>query len=164
MLHRTAHRHALASLLPLLLLEACVNEPAAAPSLPPLAEDREEPALALIEHVLAGYFAAQAADADPPTTCVELSPTGLSAAQEEALIARFARLAPRERCSTDVPPPSDGFTGERAVVVQVYGLECSDAAHCAAWVLRPGSSAVRYTMTFDSGAWKFAGDKRILAD
>ena len=147
-----------------LLLGACVNEPAAGPPLPLLARDREEPALALIEHVLAEHFAGQAAATDPPTTCVELKPTGLTAAQEEALITRFPRLAPRGRCETEVPPPSDEFTGERAVLVQVYQFECTDAAHCSAWVARPGSPAVRYTMVFESGAWGFAGDRRILAE
>jgi hypothetical protein len=147
-----------------LLLGACVNEPAAGSPLPPLARDREEPALALVEHVLTEHFAGQAAASDPPTTCVELKPTGLTAAQEEALIARFPRLAPRGRCETERPPPSDEFTGERAVLVQVYDFQCSDADHCTAWVSRPGSPAMRYTLTFESGAWSFAGDRRILAE
>jgi len=164
MRYRIAHFRVLPSLLPLLLLGACVSEPSAAPPLPPLARDQGEPALALIEHVLSEHFAGQEVNADPPTTCVELNPTSLTAAQEQALIARFPRLAPRDRCVTDVPPPSDEFTGERAVVVRVYGLECSDAAHCTAWVARPGSAAMRYTMTFEGSAWSFAGDKRIVAE
>ena len=146
------------------VLGACVNEPAPAPPLPPLAGDSQAPALALIEHVLAGHFAGEAAATDPPTTCVELRPGGLTAVQEEALIARFPRLAPRARCETDQPPPSDEFTGERAVLVQIYDLECRDAAHCTAWVARPGSPAMRYTMSFESGTWGFAGDRRILAE
>jgi len=164
MRYRIAHFRVLPSFLPLLLLGACVNEPSAAPPLPPLAKERGEPALALIEHVLSEHFAGQEVNADPPTTCVELSPTSLTAAQEQALIVRFPRLAPRDRCETDVPPPSDEFTGERAVVVRVYGLECSDAAHCTAWVARPGSAAMRYTMTFENSVWSFAGDKRIVAE
>jgi hypothetical protein len=63
-----------------------------------------------------------------------------------------------------VPPPSDEFTGERAVLIQVYGLECTDAAHCAAWVSRPGSPAVRYAMVFEGEGWRFTGDRRILAE
>jgi len=147
-----------------LLLGACVNEPAAGPPVPPLGQDRAEPALALIEHVLVEHFAGQAAADDPPTTCVELRPAGLTAAQEEALIARFPRLAPRGRCETEVPPPSDEFTGERAVLVQVYDLECSDADHCTGWSSRPGSPAIRYTMVFENGAWGFVGDRRVLAE
>jgi len=145
-------------------LAACVAEPAPAPPLPPLAADPEAPALALIEHVLAEHFAGEAAAADPPTTCVELSPDGLTAAQEQALIARFPRLAPRARCETNEPPPSDEFTGERAVVVQVYELECSDAARCTAWVARPNRPALRYTMAYEGGSWRFSGDPRLLAE
>ena len=145
-------------------LGACVNEPSPAPPLPPLAADPDAPALALIEHVLAKHLAGQAAAADPPTTCVELRPGGLTAGQEEALIARFPRLAPRERCATEVPPPEDEFTGERAVLVQVYGLECTDAAHCAAWVSRPGSPAARWTIVYEGDAWRFSGDRRILGE
>lgn len=144
-------------------LTACVSQTAAL-LLPPLAQDRAQPALALIEHVLGRHFAGEAADADPPTTCVELSPVGLTPAQEEALIARFPRLAPRERCETDVPPPSDEFTGERAVLVQVYGFECADSAHCTAWVSRPGHPAARYAQTFKGSAWSFAGDPRGVAE
>jgi hypothetical protein len=145
-------------------LGGCVNEPAPSPSLPPLASDPDAPALALIEHVLTEHFAGQSIATDPPTTCVELRPDGLTPAQEEALITRFPRLAPRARCDTQVPPPSDEFTGERAVLVQVYDLECSDVAHCTAWVARPGSPAARYTMLFDGSTWSFAGDRRILAE
>jgi hypothetical protein len=168
MRHRIARFHAplpLCSLLAAsLLLGACVNQPASAPALPPLAQDRDEPVLALIEHVLAEHFAREGAATDPPTTCVELRPDPLTSSQEEALIARFPRLAPRARCETEMPPPSDEFTGERAVLVQVYGLECSDATHCAAWVSPPGSPAVRYAMVFESDTWAFARDRRILAE
>lgn len=147
-----------------LLLGACVNETAAGPSLPPLAQDREQPALALIEHVLAEHFAGAGAGADPPTTCVALSPDALTAEQEEALIARFPRLAPRDRCETRGAGQADAITGERAVLVQVYGFECSDAANCSAWVSRPASPAMRYEMRFAGSAWRFTGDRRVLAD
>ena len=149
-------------------LAACVAEPAPeptpAPAPPPLAQNRERPALALIEHVLGEHFAGAGAGADPPTTCVELSPAGLSAEEEQALIARFPRLAPRERCETQDPPPEDGITGERAVVIQVYGLECSDPAQCTGWAARPGSPAMRYTMRFEEGTWRFEGSRRLLAE
>ena len=58
--------------------------------MPKLAEDAEQPALALFEHVLTGHFAAFGAN--PPTTCVLLRPDPLSAEQEEALITRFGTL------------------------------------------------------------------------
>ena len=151
-------------LAPLLVLAAaCVNEPAAAPALPPLAADRAAPALALAEHVLAAHFADEEA-ADPPTTCLTLSPDPLDAAQEAALIARFPRLAPRARCATaPPPPPSDGMTGERAVVVQIYRFACTDATHCTGWAIRPGRPATRYTMAYQNGAWRIEGDRRLLA-
>lgn len=150
-------------LVPILLLAAgCVNEPAAAPALPPLAANRDAPALALAEHVLAAHFAAEER-ADPPTTCLALSPEPLDAAQEAALIVRFPRLAPRARCATAPPPPSDGVTGERAVVVQIYRFACADATHCTAWASRPGQPATRYTMAYENGAWQIEGDRRLLA-
>jgi len=145
-------------------LGACVAETAPAPSLPPLAQDRGQPALALIEHVLGEHFAGPGGGADPPTTCVELRPAGLSAEQEQALIARFPRLAPRSRCDTRDPPPEDGITGERAMVLQVYGLECSEPAQCTGWVARPGQPAMRYAMRFEEGAWQFEGNRRLLAE
>ncbi len=154
-------------LLPLLAaaaLGACVNEPATAPVPPQLAEDRERPALALIEHALGEHFAGLGTAADPPTTCVELRPGGLSAEDEQALIARFPRLAPRARCETDTPPPEDGFTGERAVLVQVYDVTCSTPEQCGGWVSRPGSPAMHYAMAYAEGAWRFTGDRRILAN
>jgi hypothetical protein len=142
----------------MLLLSGCVVQSSPPPPvMPPLSADRAQPALALIEHVLEGHFAGPAALADPPTTCVELRPGGLAPQQEQALIARFPRLAPRDRCETEPPPASDGFTGEQAVVVLVHDFACSDAAHCAGWLNMPGSAPTRYAMTYEDGAWRIAG-------
>lgn len=158
-MQRNATRN-LAAVLALGALAACVAEtpPPPLPPLAPLSADPQEPALALIEHVLVAHFTSQAKDADPATTCVELRPGGLRATQEQALIARFPRLAPRERCATQVPPPEDQFTGERAEVVQVYGMECSGPTNCAAFVAREGGTPMQYTLVFDQGAWAFRDD------
>src|SRR5688500_14408415 len=94
-------------------LSACISGGGAPPPLPALAEDQEQPALALLEHVLTGHFAAFGAN--PPTTCAVLRPGPLSAEQEEALIGRFVRLAPAARCMASGSAPVDGITGEPAV-------------------------------------------------
>src|ERR1700754_3908263 len=93
------------ALVPLMVLAACVAARGDPPALPPLAGDRAQPAAALIEQVLREHFAG--AGAAPPTTCVSLAPRALTAAQEEALMARFVRLAPASRCRTSPGGPVD---------------------------------------------------------
>ena len=113
-------------------LGACVSGGGAPPPLPPLADDAEQPALALFEHVLTGYFAAFGAN--PPTTCAALAPEPLTAEQEEELIVRFVRLAPASRCASG----ADGITGEAAALVQVYELACRTPDRCTGWAaVRP---------------------------
>src|SRR6478735_466786 len=106
-------------------LGACASGGGEPPPLAPLAGDREQPVLALFEHVLTGYFAG--AGASGPTTCARLSPTPLTAAQETALIKRFVRLAPAERCVGAAQGTVDAITGEAAHVVQVYQFACQGA-------------------------------------
>lgn len=151
-------------LVPLLAVMAM---PACAPPLhdmsaPALAQDRAAPGAALLEHALAGFFDGPGATADPPTVCIELSPGGLPAEQEAALMARFPRLAPRGRCE-QAPGLMDRITGERAVLLQAYGFACSDAETCAAWTNAPGRPATRWTMRWRDGGWTFAGDRRLIA-
>jgi hypothetical protein len=131
-------------------------------ALPPLAQDQAAPGPALLEHGLVTFFAGPGAIADPPTVCVDLSPGGLPAEAEEALMARFPRLAPRSRCER---PPSwvDRLTGERAVLLQAYALSCSDAANCTGWTNAPGAPATRWTMRWQDGRWTFTGDRRLIA-
>ncbi|KHL25662.1 hypothetical protein PK98_03155 [Croceibacterium mercuriale] len=141
--------------------------PACAPPLhdvsaPALAQDRAAPGAALLEHALAGFFDGPGATPDPPTVCVELSPDALPAEQEAALMARFPRLAPRDRCE-QAPGLMDRITGERAVLLQAYGFACSDAQTCTGWTNAPGRPATRWTMRWVDGAWTFAGDRRIIA-
>ena len=143
-------------------LSACISGGGTPPALPPLAEDQEQPVLALIEHVLTGHFAAFGAN--PPTTCAVLRPGPLSAEQEEALIIRFVRLAPASRCVAAGSGWRDGITGEPAQVVEVYDFACRSAAQCSGWVSAPGSPAARFAMRFEGGRWHFTRDPRLLAE
>jgi len=145
-----------------LVLGACASGGGEPPPLVPLANDREQAVLALFEHVLSGYFAG--AGADVLTTCAQLSPTPLTAEQETALIARFVRLAPAERCVSGAQGTVDAITGEAAQLVQVYEFACQSPELCSGWVAAPGAPATRYAMRFEGGAWRFDSDRRIIAE
>src|SRR5688500_22389 len=106
-----------------LALGACASGGGEPPPPAPLVGDREQPVLALFEHVLTGYFARVGAGA--PITCARLSPTPLTAEQEQALIVRFVRLAPAERCISAGQGTVDAITGEPAQAVQVYEFACA---------------------------------------
>lgn len=145
-------------------LAACVAESGQKPRLPPLAplaQDQGEPVLALFEHVLTGYFAGAGPDA--PTTCAALRPGSLGAQQEQALIARFVRLAPAARCRASLDGTVDAITGGPAVVVEVRDFACGQAA-CAGTVAVPDRPEVRYALRFEGGAWRFDGDAGIVAE
>jgi len=152
----------LASLLAASGLAACVYDGGDPPPLPPLAEDRSQPVLALFEHALTDYFAG--AGARGPTTCASLGPRPLTAEQEQALTTRFVRLAPADRCQAAAGGWRDAITGERAEVVQVYDFACRSETSCTGWVRAPGKPAMRYAMRFADGAWHFDGDPRIIAE
>jgi hypothetical protein len=145
-----------------LALGACASGGGEPPPPAPLAGDPAQPALALFEHVLSGYFAT--AGAGGPTACAVFRPTPLTAEQERALIARFVRLAPAERCAPAGQGAVDSITGESAAVVQVYDFACQAPALCSGWVTLPGAPATRYAMRFEGGAWRFDGDRRIIAE
>src|SRR5690242_15679103 len=131
-------------------LGACASGVGEPPVLAPLAGDREQPVLALFEHVLTGYFAG--AGATGPTTCARLSPRPLTAAQETALIKRFVRLAPAERCIAAGQGTVDVITGEVAQLVQVYEFACASPELCSGWAAVPGAPATRYALRFVDGA------------
>ena len=149
-------------LLALAIVPACAPPPLPEISAPALVRDPAAPGAALLEHALADFFEGPGATADPPTLCVELSPGGLSAEQEAVLMTRFPRLAPRARCE-QAPGLMDRITGERAVLLQVYGLACGDARTCSGWTNAPGRPATHWTMRWQDGAWTFAGDRRLIA-
>ena len=144
-----------------LTLGACISGGGEPPPLAPLAEDAEQPVLALLEHVLTGHFAAFGAN--PPTTCARLLPGPLSAEQEEALIARFVRLAPASRCRAESGKWRDTVTGQPAQVVEVYDFACRAPLQCTGWVVAPQRPATRYAMRYEDGAWRFAADLRMVA-
>jgi hypothetical protein len=143
-------------------LGACVSGGGEPPPLPPLAKEREQPVLALFEHVLTGHFAAFGAN--PPTTCAQLRPDPLSDEQEEALIVRFVRLAPASRCVAAGSGWHDAITEQPAQVVEVYDFTCQSATQCRGWVAAPGSPAARYAMRFDADEWRFTRDPRLSAE
>ena len=143
-------------------LGACASGGGEPPPPAPLGGNREQPVLALFEHVLTGYFAG--AGANGPTTCARLGPEPLTAEQEQALIVRFVRLAPAERCVSAAQGTVDAITGAPAQVVQVYQFACQGADLCSAWVATPGAPATRYAMRFQGGVWRFDSDRRIIAE
>ena len=145
-----------------LSLAACVQMGSDPPPPPPLAEDGGQPALALLEHVLTGHFAAFGAS--PPTTCVSLRPGPLSAEQEKELIARFVRLAPASRCRAQGNGHVDAITGETAGVIELYDFACREPEACAGWIAAPGAPATRYAMRFEAGRWRFTSDRRLIAE
>lgn len=145
-----------------LALGACVSGGGEPPAPPPLAEDADQPVLALFEHVLTGYFAAFGANS--PTTCAVMPSSALTAEQEEALITRFVRLAPASRCAQAGEGWRDAITGSPAQIVQVYDFSCTTPERCTGWVAAPGSPAKRYAMRFEAGAWRFTADPRIIAE
>ena len=155
-------RRATIALSPLLLAACAYQEAGDPPPLPRLAEDPEQPALALLEHVLIGHFAE--AGANVLTTCAALAPTALTPEQEKALMMRLVRLAPAARCLARKDGVVDTITGEDAQRVQVYDFACAGAALCSGWVARPGSPATRYALRFENGAWRFDGDPRWVAE
>jgi hypothetical protein len=147
-----------------LLLSACVYGGGGPPPLKPLAEDQSQPGPALIEHVLVGFFASLPAGSDVPTVCASLAPRALEDGQEKALIARFPRLAPRDRCKPSGAGYVDAITGERAELVQVYEFACESPTSCSGWASAPGQPSARYGMRWQDGSWHFARDARLIAE
>lgn len=161
----TPAKSALPLVLPLLLLSACVpaTTPADQPTAPPpLSKDRSQPVLAMFERVLGDYFAAGSARL--PTTCAQLRPAPLTTEQEQALILRFVRLAPAQRCRVQGSGATDAVTGRPAAVVQVYDFACATPDQCTGWAMVPGQPATRHALRFEGGEWHFTSDRRILGE
>jgi hypothetical protein len=151
----------LAVVLPLSLL-SCMYGSGGPPPLPPLAEDRSQPGPALAEHVLAAYFAENAAVANSPTVCVSMAPRAFAADEEKSLIARFPRLAPLDRCKPAGAVYVDAVTGTAAQIVQIYDFACDTQASCSAWANVPGHPSTRYQLRWQDGSWRFAADLRLI--
>ena len=105
-----------------LTLGACISGGGEPPPLAPLAEDAEQPVLALLVHVLTGHFAAFGA-------------------------SRTKRAISASSCSALSGPGSSRAPDQ-----------------CTGWVAAPGSSAKRYAMGFEDGAWRFTADPRTIAE
>lgn len=137
--------------------------------LPPLALDQAEPRLALVEHVLRGYFTGDIVD--PPTVCAAVSDgrsgEALPPEQEIALIARFPRLAPLSRCGWVDSAWRDGETGEPAMVFTIHGFTCASETSCTGWAsytaAAVSSPADLYRMSYADGRWTFERDRRQRA-
>jgi len=157
------------------LLAACVytiplSTPDKEPQLSPLAGDRSQPRLALVEHLLANYFASDIVA--PPTVCAAVSDgrseVALPPEQETALIERFAQLAPLSRCTWTGRAWRDSESEAPALVFAVRDFSCSSETSCTGWTSytagETSSPSMLYTMRFAGGRWTFEGDRRLIGD
>ncbi len=166
-------RHAMA-LVFALLLAACVYDspmdetgPA---DLAPLAVDRDQPRLALAEHLLADYFAADIVA--PPTVCLGISEgnsvEALPDVDETALIARFDRLAPFARCDWQQAGWQDRTSGKPALVFTIHSFVCSSDTDCQGWAGytagATSSLSALYRMRFEDGRWDIERDLRLIME
>lgn len=156
-----------------LLLGACVAPEAGESTpdpVPAIAHDKSQPRLALIEHVLADYFARDIATR--PTVCASVieegQQIGLAAAEETALILRFEQLAPFSRCEKQDGQWRDSASGEAALVFGVHSFDCQQDTRCTGWAGyqagAAGSLSYAYAMDWLDGKWTFARDARIIAE
>ena len=158
----------------LALLGGCISEApmneAGHPDLPPLAEDRSQPRLALAEHLLAEYFASDIAS--QPTVCLAVSEgrseEALPPEQETGLVARFPRLAPFSRCGWSPQGWRDIESEEPALVFTIHSFTCASATQCDGWASYiSGANAAPsslYRMRYENGRWQIARDRRLLAE
>ncbi|RIV89041.1 hypothetical protein [Aurantiacibacter zhengii] len=161
--------------LSLLLLSACVTEAgetvANPDPLPALALQQDNPRLALLEHMLAGYFESDVINR--PTVCAawygdDGQLGGPSAGEETALIARFPQLAPMARCTNTAQGWQDSETGEAAMVFTIHEFACASDTSCSAWggYRSNGGNSMSYLYNgeWDGARWQFTRDMRIIAE
>ena len=138
--------------------------------LPDLAADRPQPRLALMDHVLAEYFASDLGNR--PTVCASVtdgrSEVALPPEQEQALIARYEALAPFSRCGWIDNAWRDIETGEPAIVFSIHSFTCPDEERCSAFAGytagQTNSMSYRYSMQWTGAEWSFERSPRIIAD
>jgi hypothetical protein len=157
-----------------LTLAACVapsQDAVTSPDpLPPLAERLDAPRLAMLEHVLAGYFASDITNR--PTVCASWhdgrEEEALPPDEEVALIARFPSLAPMARCSRTASGWRDTETEEAAMVFTLHNFTCASETACSAWggYRSNGDNSMSYLYrgAWDGEAWQFTRDTRIIAE
>ncbi len=149
---------------------ASMDEETSSADLPPLAAERAEPRLALAEYLLAEYFGSDIVA--PPTVCMAVNEgreTGaLPADHETALIARFPRLAPFDRCEWQEGAWRDRASGEPALVFTIHSFECSGEEQCQAWAGYTASAtsslSALYRMRFEDSRWSFERDRRMIME
>lgn len=161
------------SLITALGLSACVYVEASdelpAP-LPKLAQQQDNPLLALADEVLTDHFAEAASPV--PTTCIAAndgrSPEALPQVEETALMERHPKLAPLLRCVDLGEGLQDETTGEPATVIELHSFTCSDEFSCSGWASpktgNTGAPASRYIMEWGAGGWSFVRAQRLIAD
>lgn len=145
------------------------QDDAGMPPLPALAAQQANPRLALLEHVLAGYFASDITNR--PTVCAAVQDgrevNALPPADEIALIERFDRLAPLSRCSQVGGRWRDAESEEPALVFSLHSFTCSSEASCTGWAGYSAGAAASmsylYTMAWNGEEWAFTRDPRALA-
>ncbi len=157
-----------------LALTACVapeaGPPEPEPAIPPIAQDQSRPRLALVEHVLADYFAQDISTR--PTVCASVvesgAQRGLVAEEETALILRFEQLAPFARCENKGGQWRDTASGDPALVFAIHTFACQQDTSCTGTAGYQaggaGAPAYRYTMDWLDGKWTFGRDPMIIAE
>ena len=136
----------------------------------PLAADRAQPKLALVEHLLTNYFGSDIAS--PPTVCAALSDgrsqSALPPDQEIQLIERFPQLAPLSRCVWNGSAWRDSETEAPALVFTVHSFSCASETKCSGWAGYTAgdtsSPSALYRMEFAAGRWSFERDRRLIAE
>ncbi len=158
----------------LFTLAACVagkeSEPVSEPLVPPIALEQDKPRLALVEHVLADYFAQDITTR--PTVCASVvegrEQVGLPADEETALILRFEQLAPFARCENKGGHWRDTASQDPALVFAIHSFECQQETRCTGTAGyqagAAGSLSYRYTMDWLDNEWTFGRDPMIIAE
>lgn len=157
-----------------LALTACVAgvaDPEGSPDpLPPIAQRLDAPRLAMMEHVLKGYFSSDITN--PPTVCASWhdgrEEEALPPADETALIARFPQLAPMARCSRTPNGWRDTETEQPALVFTLHNFTCASETSCSAWggYRSNGTNSMSYLYQgqWSGEEWQFTRDPRIIAE
>lgn len=139
-------------------------------ALPAFAAQKGDPRLAMLEHVLGGYFSSDITNR--PTVCASWhdgrEEEALAADEEVALIARFPQLAPMTRCIRTDNGWRDAETEQPALVFTVHNFTCASETSCSAWAGYRSDSgnsmSYLYRGEWSGEEWQFTRDMRIMAE
>ena len=127
--------------------------------------EQDNPQLALLDHVLGEYVLRE--EAGVVTICAAVhdgrEEVALTPAEEDVLLARYARLAPLAQCSLGREGWRDADSGAAARVFTLHSFACASASRCSGWAGSAGSMSYRYAMDWDGARWTFARDSRLIA-